>query len=68
MPPGWDATRRRILTRDGHRCVLCGADACEVHHTIPGVEADELLVSLCSGCHAAITQAQAIAGRAAQRP
>jgi 5-methylcytosine-specific restriction endonuclease McrA len=69
MPPGWKATRRRILARDGHRCRACGAtEALEVHHTIPGAEADETLVTLCRPCHRAITAAQALAGRQASRP
>ncbi len=69
MPPGWKATRARILARDGHRCRNCGAtEALEVHHTIPGAEADETLVTLCRPCHRAITAAQALAGRHASRP
>jgi hypothetical protein len=65
MPPGWDATRARILARDGHACRDCGAPATEVHHERPGVERDDLLVSLCSPCHLARTLAQAQAARRA---
>ena len=63
MPPGWAATRRRILARDGGRCVQCGTPATEVHHTQPGREDDGSLVSLCSGCHRAITAQRAAAAR-----
>ena len=63
MPPGWPATRRRILARDGHRCRACGSVATEVHHLRPGIEADASLVSLCHPCHAVITRAQALAAR-----
>jgi hypothetical protein len=61
MPPGWTATRSRILKRDGHRCRgwCAGNPATEVHHLIPGVEDDAYLLSLCHDCHAAITSAQA---------
>ena len=47
MPRGWTATRARILDRDGHRCVQCGAPATEVHHADPPREDDDALVSLC---------------------
>ena len=63
MPPGWAATRARVLARDGHRCRDCGAPATEVHHTVPGVEAEHLLVSLGGPCHLVITLAQARAAR-----
>jgi hypothetical protein len=46
---------------------MCGAPATEVHHVARHVEADELLVSLCSTCHRAITQAEAARARAARR-
>jgi len=62
MPPGWAATRRRVLNRDGHRCVQCGNPASEVHHTSDR-EDDASLVSLCHGCHASITAARARAAR-----
>ena len=63
MPPGWPATRARILSRDGHTCRACGAPATEVHHLRPGAEADATLVSLCHPCHALISRAQALAAR-----
>ena len=68
MPPGWPATRARILDRDGHACRDCGQPAAEVHHTRPGVELDELLLSLCSACHLARTLDQAATARAASAP
>ena len=64
MPRGWGRTRARILARDGYRCRSCGAPANEVHHVRGRDEQDDAwLVSLCSPCHAAITRAQAAAGR-----
>jgi hypothetical protein len=65
MPPGWPATRARILARDGGRCRYpgCTAPATEVHHTQPGVEDDATLVSLCAPHHKAISSAQALAAR-----
>jgi hypothetical protein len=66
MPPGWAATRARILARDGHRCRWpgCTEQATEVHHVQPGTERDDLLVSLCSPHHRLITQQQSAAARA----
>lgn len=62
MPAGWAATRARVLARDGHRC-SCGATATEVHHEVPGVEADWALRSKCEPCHRAITTEQATTAR-----
>ena len=67
MPPGWTATRRRILRRDP-TCRLCAsAPSTEVHHTQPGVEADWSLLGVCHPCHLAVTQQQAAAARWADR-
>nr|WP_284006565.1 HNH endonuclease [Halomicroarcula sp. YJ-61-S] len=39
--PGWPAVRERALGRDGHACVVCGADDADigrnpdVHHVVP---------------------------------
>jgi 5-methylcytosine-specific restriction endonuclease McrA len=63
MPPGWTATRARIMKRDGYRCRWCGAPAAEVHHLLQGVEDDAYLVSLCEACHLPVTLAQAAAAR-----
>jgi 5-methylcytosine-specific restriction endonuclease McrA len=68
MPPGWAATRERVLVRDRRWCrSCCSAPATEVHHLRPGTEGDEWLVSLCSACHLRATQAQAAAARRAER-
>lgn len=50
------ATRRRVLERDGHRCVLCGSDGnLRVHHlrrvADGGSNDDKNLVTLCDDCH-----------------
>ena len=63
MPPGWAATRARILRRDRYRCRGCGAPATEVHHAVPGCEESWSLLALCATCHRAISQAQATAAR-----
>jgi len=67
MPPGWDATRRRVLARDAWLCRLrfagCTVHASEVHHARPGDESDEALWSACGPCHRVVTQRQAAAAR-----
>jgi len=63
MPPGWAATRRRIMLRDAFTCRECGGPATEVDHMLPGVEGDDYLRAMCHGCHAARTAAQAQAAR-----
>jgi 5-methylcytosine-specific restriction endonuclease McrA len=67
MPPGWKATRARILARDHYRCGYCGGTAAEVHHISRGTEADWNLIAVCDPCHTAITQQQAAAARTAAR-
>ena len=62
MPAGWAATRARVLARDGGRC-SCGAVATEVHHEVPGVEADEYLTSKCEPCHRRLSAAANAAKR-----
>lgn len=63
-PPGWDATRKRILDRDGHRCRTCGAPATHVDHIDRGAgEVDSNLQSLCADCHKRKTAAEAHAAR-----
>jgi 5-methylcytosine-specific restriction endonuclease McrA len=68
MPPGWDATRARVLARDHHRCRQCGAPASEAHHTEPGNEDEATIIALCEACHARITAAQAAEARRMSRP
>lgn len=66
MPPGWAATRARILARDPVcRLAMCGGQpSTEVHHLAgPGVEDDAHLIGVCHGCHRAVTLAQAAAAR-----
>ncbi len=63
MPPGWAATRRRILARDPI-CRLCGTvPSAEVHHTDLQRDDDASLLGLCGDCHQAITAARAAAAR-----
>lgn len=60
-PPGWKATRQRILKRDRHLCqwmlgqTICGTPANEVDHIIPawrgGADDDSNLRSLCAAHH-----------------
>ena len=62
---GWNATRRRVLDRDGHACRFCGTTNDEhreehgrglhAHHIIPegdgGRDAPENLITVCCRCH-----------------
>lgn len=65
MPPGWAATRTRILTRDP-TCRACAlAPSTEVDHVIRGGgEHDGNLQGLCGPCHARKTSAEANAAKA----
>lgn len=57
----WENVRRVVLSRDDHRCVRCGREACDVHHRrskgMGGTSNEEVafglanLISLCRGCH-----------------
>lgn len=56
--PHWDALRKRIVERDGHRCQDCGRGNCRllVHHIVPwqmGGHPTSFgnLVTLCMSCH-----------------
>lgn len=69
LPADWPARRQRVLIRDRHRCVQCGARATDVDHIEPGDNHDlDNLQSLCDPCHTAKTQAEATAARQAKRP
>ena len=75
LPPDWGTTRRRILTRDRHKCYLCGAHAPEVDHITPasqhGTDGDSNLAAICVPCHRRKTSAEGVAARAKpprQRP
>ena len=71
MPPGWPATRARILLRDHHTCQIDGPDctryATEVDHLTPGVETDDHLRAVCTTCHRTKTQTEARAGKELHR-
>ena len=48
--------REAVLARDGEKCRACGAGKPEgsrlpVHHRLPGVHREEMLVTLCAACH-----------------
>jgi hypothetical protein len=49
----WRRTRRRVLTRDGHRCRVCGsARDLEVYYVHPGPAYYwEGLIAVCGPCH-----------------
>jgi 5-methylcytosine-specific restriction endonuclease McrA len=61
MPPGWQATRARILNRDGHRCQQCGSYPAAIvdHVDRTGPEDDANLQALCQACSDAKTRAEA---------
>lgn len=55
----FDGNRDAVLARDGGRCRCCGAGKPDaprlpVHHRLPGVHREELLVTLCAACHARV--------------
>jgi 5-methylcytosine-specific restriction protein A len=69
QPPGWKATRKRILERDGHACCICGsAGPLEIDHVIPESEGGSHdganLWVLCVRHHREKTQQEAQRGRA----
>ena len=70
-PPGWTKTRDRILTRDQHKCYLCGDPANEVDHVVNiaagGTHNDGNLAAICRPCHAAKTKREATAGKPTRR-
>jgi 5-methylcytosine-specific restriction endonuclease McrA len=52
----WRKVRAKVLARDRHRCVRCGAPAVVVHHARAlgegGRDDPRNLASLCARCHA----------------
>lgn len=69
----WDATRRRVLNRDGHACRFCGTTDDEhreehdtglhVHHVIPrndgGTDDPDNLLTVCCRCHRTLEETHA---------
>ncbi len=70
LPRGWEATRRRILKRDGGRCTVirldtetrCNEPATDVDHIVPhslgGTEDDSNLASCCGWHHSRKSSAE----------
>jgi 5-methylcytosine-specific restriction endonuclease McrA len=74
LPPDWPAIRRRILTRDGHRCTWtvdghrCAAVATDVDHRVNNDDdRDSNLRALCSYHHRKKTAAEGNAAKARLR-
>ncbi len=62
-PESYEVLRQQVLRRDGWRCQACGAMThLEVHHrqfrSHSGDDSEENLITLCSGCHTSMHQAQ----------
>ena len=61
QPGDWRTTVRRILSRDGHRCYICGGHATSVDHVVSvaagGSHDDENLAAICPA-HKAIKDEQ----------
>jgi len=63
--PAWRAVRAQRLALDGHKCRTCGHDGSvwplTVHHVsyarLGAEDVQEDLLTLCSSCHSAITEA-----------
>lgn len=65
-PGNWRTLKRRILERDGYRC-LCGARAVTADHIIPrsqgGGDDPVNLRAICGPCHEAKSKVEAAIGR-----
>ena len=68
---GWATLRTAVLTRDGHRCYLCGGLADQVDHVTAHAEGGTTtlanLRAVCRACHGPKTQAEAQRGRQRSR-
>lgn len=68
----WDRLRRHVLTRDEHRCYLCGAPADQVDHVVPrfegGTDDPDNLAAICVPCHALKSAAEAKRAQHGGRP
>lgn len=72
LPADWDARRKRVLDRDGHRCQLrwrgCTEKATDVDHRRRGNDHSlSNLQSACSTCHKQKTAKESAARKAALR-
>jgi 5-methylcytosine-specific restriction protein A len=73
LPRDWDAVRRRVLDRDGHRCQyprsrggICGQPANQVDHWVGRDDhREESLLSLCAWHHRQKTQSESAQARRA---
>jgi hypothetical protein len=57
--------REAVLDRDGRRCRACPNSERRklcVHHRVPGVSKLELMITLCTGCHAIVERTQIVLG------
>jgi len=55
--------RETVLDRDGRRCRACPNSERRklcVHHRVPGVSQLELMITLCTGCHAIVERTQIV--------
>jgi hypothetical protein len=57
--------REVVLDQDGRRCRACPNSERRklcVHHRVPGVSKLELMITLCTGCHAIVERTQIVLG------
>jgi hypothetical protein len=57
--------REAVLDRDGRRCRACPNSERRklcVHHRVPGISKLELMITLCTGCHAIVERTQIVLG------
>ncbi|MEW6007412.1 MAG: HNH endonuclease [bacterium] len=55
-PPDWKERQDKCLTRDGHKCRICGKTTrLHIHHIMPisfgGIHSLQNLITLCYACH-----------------